>query len=136
MISGIHHLGIAVKSVDAALALFQGVLGGQLGTYRAETEQWLSQFVNLGDLRLELMEPRGQGGIIERFLVGRGEGVHHFALKVDRVADLVAACEEAGLMVVNKRFQGPCMIGAFIHPRSAFGVLVELTEGVRGIDLP
>ncbi len=65
----------------------------------------------------ELLEPRGNGGLIERFLKSRGEGIHHVSLLTDDVPGVLKKCEERGMTVLGRRF---------IHPRSAHGVLIEI----------
>jgi len=126
----IDHLGIAVRSLDAALGFYAGVLGMEA----AARETVAGEKVNVamlacGGPRLELLEPIGDDSPIGRFLEKRGEGLHHVAL---RVADLDAAVERlkaAGARLLNEPRQGAGgHVYVFIHPASTGGVLLELIQ--------
>jgi LAO/AO transport system kinase len=126
----IDHLGVAVKSIDAALSFYEG----QLGMPVASRETVAQEKVNVamlpaGGPRLELLEPTEADSVIGRFLQKRGEGLHHVAL---RVPDLVAAVERlkaGGARILNEPRRGA---GGheyvFVHPSSTGGVLLELIQ--------
>jgi methylmalonyl-CoA epimerase len=130
MAFALDHLGIAVKSLNAAKAIYQ-----KLGlTISAEEEIPAEKvrlvMVPLGDTRLELLEALSEDSVIARFISKRGEGLHHISL---RVPDLNAAVEKLkleGVRLVSEQIK----IGAgghryvFVHPSSAGGVLLELVE--------
>ena len=79
MIQGIHHVGIAVQSIDTVAAFLKEMFGAEfVGERGLETLEFLSRMVKIGDSLFELLEPRGQGGLIERYLSSRGEGIHHY----------------------------------------------------------
>jgi methylmalonyl-CoA epimerase len=118
MIKRIHHVGLAVHSIDKVANFFQDVFGAELDTnYIGETHEFLSRMVKIGESQLELLEPRGKDGIIERFLAARGEGIHHISLQVEDIEELLKICDNRGMTIIGRRF---------IHPRSAHGVLIEL----------
>ena len=126
MIKGIHHVGLAVESIDKAAAFYQGVFGVELYPgVRFDTPEFSSRFLMLGGDYFELLEPRGTDGLIERFIKNRGQGIHHVSLLVNDREEVLHRCRELGMSVIGS---------AFIHPKSAFGTLLELTEGVQGID--
>ena len=125
------HLGIAVRSLSAALPFYRDLLGLPLsGIEEVAHERVRVAMLPAGPARVELLEPASEDSPIARFLARRGEGLHHIAL---RVPDLPAALDRlraAGLRLVTDNIQS----GAgghqyiFIHPASAGGVLVELVQ--------
>ena len=126
MIKRVHHVGLAVESIDEAAAFFKALFGAELHPgVRFDTPEFSSRFVMLGEDYFELLEPKGDGGLIERFIKNRGQGIHHVAFLVNDRKEVLRRCRELGMSVIGS---------AFIHPKSAFGTLLELTEGVQGID--
>ncbi len=118
MIKRIHHVGLAVEKIDPVAAFLKDMFGAEfVGERGLETPEFYSRMVSIGDSMFELLEPRGNGGLIERFLKSRGEGIHHVSLLTDDVPGVLKKCEERGMTVLGRRF---------IHPRSAHGVLIEI----------
>jgi methylmalonyl-CoA/ethylmalonyl-CoA epimerase len=117
---GIHHVGLAVRSVEEVTTFFEEVFDAQWTDYSMETGEFLSRMITVGTGLFELLEPRGKGGLIERFLDTNGEGIHHVSIVVDSLDEVLTACKKKGLRVVGNRF---------IHPKSAHGVLIELLDG-------
>ncbi len=126
----IDHLGIAVRSLDAALRFY----GGVLGMKAAARETVAGEKVNVamlacGGPRLELLEPVEADSPIGRFLDRRGEGLHHVALLVDDLGAAVERLQAAGARLLNEPRQGAGgHTYVFIHPASAGGVLLELIQ--------
>ena len=124
MIQKIHHVGLAVRNIEAVAAFFEEVFGAKLESdYALETNDFLSRMVTVGQNQFELLEPRGKDGLIERFLNTRGEGIHHVSLQVDNLEELLKLCEAKGMTLIG---------GRFIHPKSAHGVLIELLGSEEG----
>jgi methylmalonyl-CoA epimerase len=125
MITGIDHIGLAVKSIDATLELMKGLFGAEEIGRKAYPELGqTSCLVAIGNSRLELMEPIGAEGVIPKFLGERGEGFHHISLRTD---DLEADCtdfEQKGVKLLGKSEEV-----AFIHPKTTGGILYEITGG-------
>ncbi len=126
------HVAVAVASLAHALPTFEALIGARGSVpERVEAQGVAVSFVGAGAGRLELLEPLSPESGVGRFLEKRGPGLHHIAY---RVADLAATLERlaaAGVQLVD-RAPRPGAHGhrvAFIHPRSAGGVLVELVEG-------
>jgi LAO/AO transport system kinase len=126
----IDHLGIAVKSIEAALGFYQGQLGMQV----ASRETVLHEKVKVvmlpaGGPRIELLEPIEPDSVVGRFLAKRGEGLHHVALRVPDLAAAVDRLRAAGARLINDPQTGA---GGhryvFVHPTSTAGVLLELIE--------
>ncbi len=131
MIDRVDHIGIAVQDLAAALALYQDALG--LGA--AEVEEVAEQQVRVavlhaGETRVELLESTAPEGPVGRFLEKRGEGIHHICFAVDDIERALAGLRQAGVKLLDERPR----IGAggrriaFVNPRSAHGVLIELSE--------
>ena len=127
----IHHLGVAVRSIDAALQVYRDGLGLPLGKrVRVEAEKVEAAMLAAGEPRIELLEPTSPDSVIARFLERRGEGLHHLALEVDDLEAAVARLKAQGARLTSDEIR----IGAegyryvFVHPASAGGVLLELIE--------
>jgi methylmalonyl-CoA epimerase len=127
----IDHLGIAVKSLTAAKAIYEKLGLSVSPEQIVEHELVRLVMVPVGESRLELLEATSKNSAIAKFIAKRGEGLHHICL---RVSDLVAAVErlkQDGVRLVSDEIK----IGAgghryvFVHPSSAGGVLLELVEG-------
>ncbi|MGL5937216.1 MAG: methylmalonyl-CoA epimerase [Phocaeicola sp.] len=131
-ISHIEHLGIAVNSIEEALPYYEKVLG--LTCYNIETvedQKVKTAFLQVGDTKIELLEPTSPESTIAKFIENRGQGVHHIAFAVeDGVASALAEMETAGVRLIDKapRKGAEGLNIAFLHPKSTQGVLTELCE--------
>jgi len=128
-ISHIEHLGIAVKSIEASLPYYENVLG--LKCYNIETvedQKVRTAFFQVGQTKIELLEPVGEDSTIARFIEKRGEGVHHIAFAVASVADALGEMETKDIQLIDKtpRNGAEGLQIAFLHPKSTGGVLTEL----------
>ena len=128
----IDHVGVAVADIEAALGFFRRVFG----TPMAEVEDLEDQgvracLIEVGQTRLELLQPTGPETPVGRFIERRGEGLHHLAFRVKDVATGLESVKSLGLDVIDEApREGLSGMIAFIHPRSAHGVLTELVERV------
>ncbi|MGH7567600.1 MAG: methylmalonyl-CoA epimerase [Gemmatimonadales bacterium] len=125
----IAHVGIAVPSVAQALAFYRDVLGL---TPRAPESADGASIVSLGlgDVDVELLEPRDPNGPVARFLAKRGPGIHHICYRVADLDRALERCRAAGYRLVDetpRRGAGGRRI-AFVHPKATAGILLELTE--------
>ncbi len=125
------HLAIAVSDLDAAMVFYRDALG--LAVQRVEDvphEGVRTAFLPLGESHIELVQPiRADTGLV-KWMAKRGGGMHHICLAVDDIEATLARLVAHGCELINPtpatRDDGTRY--AFIHPRSAFGVLVELYE--------
>jgi methylmalonyl-CoA/ethylmalonyl-CoA epimerase len=126
----IDHVGIAVKDIDAALKMFHEVFGAPLPEVKQVDDQGIrGALVQVGQTRLELMEPTGPDTTIGRFIERRGEGLHHLAFYVDDLPGKLQIVAAMGLRLIDREpREGLSGDIAFIHPSSVFGVLTELVE--------
>jgi methylmalonyl-CoA/ethylmalonyl-CoA epimerase len=123
------HIGIAVTSIDAALAFYRDVLG--LEPAPPETADGATIVaVSLGDVQVELLEPRDATGPVAKFLAKRGPGIHHVCYRVPDLDRALERCRAAGYRLIDdvpRRGAGGRRI-AFLHPQTTAGILLELTE--------
>ncbi len=126
------HIAVASHDIASQVPLAR-LLGGRFrsgGDYQAGGFRW-AQFALPGSAKLELIQPLDPGDathFLVRFLSSRGEGVHHLTFKVSDIHAAVARARELGFEVVNVGAESEMWKEAFIHPRSAHGVLVQLAE--------
>ena len=126
MIKGINHVGVAVKSVEAATEFLEKTLGAKIiETVRFEEAGQISCLVQFGDSKYELMEPIGHGGVIGPFIEKRGEGFHHISLLTDDFDAELKHLEECGVKIISTSETGG-MRYAFTHPKTSGGILYEI----------
>ena len=131
---GLDHVAIAVKDLDQAIALYRDALGLAL----AEVEEVPDQQVRTaifghGMGRVELISPPVSDSGVAKFLRTRGEGLHHVCIEVDDIEAAIAELKARGAPMIDetpKPGAGGAKV-AFIHPRGAHGVLVELRQGPK-----
>jgi methylmalonyl-CoA/ethylmalonyl-CoA epimerase len=127
----IHHIGLAVRSLDESLAFYRDVLGLVVtATEEVPAEGVRVAFLPAGEPRIELLEALGPDSPIARFVARRGEGFHHVCFQVGDIEEAVRTMKLRGAEIIDP----PIRVGAggqriaFIHPRSTHGLLVELKE--------
>ena len=122
------HIGIAVNSIDKARTFFEDVLGAKhRRTSAHKSGDFRIALFDLHDFCIELLEPINPDGFLAKFLERRGEGFHHLTLQVPDLEDKVATMEANGVRVVDKTFDEP-EIDAFVSPKSAHGLLIQLGQ--------
>jgi methylmalonyl-CoA/ethylmalonyl-CoA epimerase len=125
------HIGIAVKSLDAA-RIYEA-LGLTIEHVEVvETQKVKTAFLSVGDSNLELLEPTDESSTIAKFIEKRGEGIHHICLRVDDLDAHLARLKEQGFRLINESgVPGAhgCRV-AFLHPAAGNGVLIELSESL------
>ena len=126
----IDHVGIAVKDIEVVLEFFNRVFGAAKAEVQSLPDQGVrATLIEVGQTRLELLEPLTEESPVGRFLERRGEGLHHLALNVTDLPSKLSILEEQGLELVDREpREGLSGSIAFIHPRSVFGILTELVE--------
>jgi len=123
------HIGIAVKSLDAA-KIYEA-LGLTIDHVETVATQGVrTAFLSVGDSDLELLEPTGPESSVAKFIEKRGEGIHHICFRVDDIETHLARLKEQGYRLINEApVPGAhgCRV-AFLHPAAGNGVLIELSE--------
>ncbi len=126
----IDHLGIAVKSLDAALNFYEKQLGFSVSLRETvEHEKVNVAMLPAGGPRIELLEPTAPDSVIGKFLEKRGEGLHHVAIKVPDLTASVERLRASGARLLNEPRAGAGgHLYVFVHPASTGGVLLELIQ--------
>ena len=127
----IDHLGVAVASIDEALAVYRAL--GLAETRREEVpgQKVVAAFLPVGESRIELLEPTSDDSPVAKFLAKRGGGIHHVCFAVEDLDAALADLSRRGFRLVHRQAV-PGADGkriAFLHPEAGHGVLIELSEG-------
>ena len=135
MITRIDHIGIAIQNINDALRFFQDALGIELDRVAlAEGGRTRVAFMPAGASDVELVEPQDEESGLAKFLAKRGEGVHHICFEVDDIDAVLVRLKEHGAQLIDEtpRTNAQGMRYAFVHPKSAHGVLIELYQKSSG----
>jgi catechol 2,3-dioxygenase-like lactoylglutathione lyase family enzyme len=123
------HVAIGVPQVRAVAPVVVGALGGQPRGAGRNRGFCFWQWEFEGGGALEVLEPDGPpGGFLERFLARRGAGVHHVTFKVPDIRESLDHAKARGFGVVGFDDSSPAWIEAFLHPKSAPGIVVQIVE--------
>jgi methylmalonyl-CoA/ethylmalonyl-CoA epimerase len=127
----IHHVGIVVRSIDAAYAVYRDILGLRVLKDEPIADQGVrAALLGLGNGLLELLEPTVPDTGIARYLERRGEGLHHVCLAVPDIDAALADLKARGVPLIDETPRaGLTGTIAFLHPSALHGVLVELVHG-------
>ena len=129
------HVAIAVNDAAETAKLFRDVLGAEFLFFGDNRDQGF-RFVQYGfpfGGRVELVTPIGDG-FVSRFLDKRGEGVHHVTFKVTDLRSQVERMLEGGVELIMVDVDNPHWREAFIHPKNAHGVLVQVAESLHTVE--
>ena len=130
MLDKIDHIGIAVQSLEAALGFYRDALGLRVEIEEVPEQQVRVAMLPVGESRIELLESTSPEGPIGRFLAKRGEGIHHICFAVADIEQALAQLRGQGARLIDQqpRVGAGGHRVAFLHPASAHGVLIELSE--------
>ncbi|WP_245613753.1 methylmalonyl-CoA epimerase [Alkalihalobacterium bogoriense] len=127
----IDHIGIAVKSIQDSLAFYTEVLQMELLAIEEVNSQKVKvAFLQVGESKIELLEPLSEDSPIATFIKKRGEGIHHVAFGVSSIEDRIQEIKIKGVVMIHNEpvpGAGGAQV-AFLHPKSAHGVLYEFCE--------
>ena len=133
MLTNLEHLGLAVKDLESATALYTTLLGQE--PYKREhvaSEAVDTVFFQVGGSKIELLAGTSPDSAITKYLDKKPEGIHHVAFEVDDIRTEMARLRAAGFTILNdepKRGADNKLV-CFVHPKSANGVLVELCQSI------
>jgi methylmalonyl-CoA epimerase len=124
----LHHVGIAVKTLDRAQFWNTFFNLKPEETKEIPDQKVKIAFIPIGESKIELLEPL-QEGPVSSFLEKRGEGIHHLAIEVEDIEGVLKAMKAAGITLIDEtpRLGAEGKI-AFVHPKSTGGILLELVE--------
>jgi methylmalonyl-CoA/ethylmalonyl-CoA epimerase len=127
----IDHIAVLVDDLEAASGFWRDALGIEL-TVTADVPAEMAQiaFLPVGGSEIELVKPTSDDSGLRRYLEKRGPGMHHICLEVDDIAGMIARLQEHGVQMINTepRCSADGKKYAFVHPKSAGGVLIELYQ--------
>lgn len=131
MFNRIDHIGVAVEDIDASLELYERDYGMTLVHRETIAEQGVEAvLLDVGENHIELLAATGPDTPVGRFIAKKGPGMHHVAYQVDDIEATLAALKEAGLKLIDETPR----IGirnsrvAFLHPKTAGGLLTEIVQ--------
>jgi methylmalonyl-CoA/ethylmalonyl-CoA epimerase len=127
-ISHIEHIGIAVKSLDDSIPVFENLLGVKCYAIEEVKEQCVrTAFFLIGETKIELLESTSPEGPINSFVEKNGVGIHHIAFCVDETNSALSSAKENGFKLIDKvaRKGAENMNIGFLNPRSTLGLLIE-----------
>jgi methylmalonyl-CoA/ethylmalonyl-CoA epimerase len=127
----IDHIAVLVDDLEKTLSFWRDALGMEMSHIEdVPAEKSMVAFLPLGGSEVELVKPTSDDSGLARYLEKRGPGMHHICLEVDDIQGMLNRLKEAGVQLINetpvtgsggKKY-------AFVHPKSANGVMVELYE--------
>ena len=130
----IEHIGIAVKNISEANKIYEALLGSPpYKSEKVESEGVETSFFRCGESKIELLEASTPDSPIARFIEKRGEGIHHIAFAVNDIKAEMKRLQNEGFILLNEvpKKGADNKLVAFLHPKSANGVLVELCQEIE-----
>jgi len=132
MMKKLDHAGIVVSNTEEIVSLFSSLFGFEISESLTFPEEgFKSTLISKEGVTLELIEPIGPKGIIQKFVEKHGVGLHHLSIQVDDIDLETRSLKARGAQLVGDEprvVKGTANKGAFIHPRSTGGILIELIE--------
>lgn len=127
----IDHVAIAVNDLEAAIAYYRDTFGVEVAHREmVESDGVEEALLRVADSYVQLLTPTRPDSPVAKYLEKRGEGLHHIGYRVDDCAAALARVKEQGHRVIDEAPR-PGSRGttvAFVHPKTAFGTLIELVE--------
>ena len=130
-ITAINHVAVVVTDMEKSLTFWRDALGIELHELRdVQAEKSTVAFLPIAGAEVELVMPTTDDSGIAKYLAKRGAGMHHLCLEVDDIEGMLAQLKEKGIQLINEtpRVGEGGRKYAFIHPKSANGVMVELYQ--------
>ena len=131
LLTEIDHVAIAVNDLEAAIAYYRATFGAEVEHREVvESDGVEEALVKVADSYIQLLTPTREDSPVARYLERKGEGLHHIGYRVDDCATALAAVKAAGSRVIDEEPR-PGSRGttvAFVHPKGAFGTLIELVQ--------
>lgn len=127
----IEHIGIAVKNLEAAIETYTELLGTPCyKTEEVASEGVKTAFFQVGESKIELLEATNENSPIAKFIEKKGEGIHHIAFDVTDITESMKDLSAKGFQLLNEQPKNGAdnKLVAFFHPKSTYGVLVELCQ--------
>lgn len=129
----LEHIGIAVKNLQESITLFESLLNSPCyKTETVESEQVTTAFFKQGETKIELLANTEAGGVIEKFIEKKGEGIHHLAFAVTDIKSEMLRLKDLGFVLLQEEPKKGAdnKLVCFLHPKSTNGVLIELCQEI------
>lgn len=133
----VDHIGIAVKSIESGIKIWETIFAGDkahsykiVGITEVESQRVKVSALDVGGVKIELIEPTCEDSNVNKFIEKRGEGLHHICFEVKNIEVVLSELQNSGIKLIDSSPR-PGAFGkkiAFLHPSSTCGVLVELAE--------
>ena len=132
--SKVEHIGIAVKSLEQSIPLFEKLL--HTTCYKTEevhSENVNTAFFKKGQTKIELLESTTEDGVISRYIDKKGEGIHHIAFDVEDIYAEISRLKNEGFVLLNEEPKNGAdnKLVCFLHPKSTNSILVELCQEIK-----
>jgi methylmalonyl-CoA/ethylmalonyl-CoA epimerase len=130
-LTDIDHVGIAVRDLDAVVEWYERIFGATVAhRERIETDGVEEALIKVADSYIQLLTPYTDESPLAKFMEKNGEGIHHVGYRVDDCGEVLEAVKEQGARVVDEhpRTGSRGTTVAFLHPKTAFGTLIELVQ--------
>ncbi|MCX8055992.1 MAG: methylmalonyl-CoA epimerase [Ignavibacteria bacterium] len=131
MIKKVEHIGVAVKSLNESIPVFEKLLGSTCYKVEEVSDQKVkTAFFKVGETKIELLEATSPDSPIAKFIEKRGEGVHHIAFEVEDIEKKLVELKELNFQLIDEkpRLGAENFLIAFLHPKSVNGVLTEICQ--------
>jgi methylmalonyl-CoA/ethylmalonyl-CoA epimerase len=130
----VEHIGIAVKSLEQSVPLFEKLLDTQC--YKTEavaSENVNTAFFQKGETKIELLESTTEEGVINKYIDKKGEGIHHIAFEVADILSEMQRLKNEGFMLLNEQPKKGAdnKLVCFLHPKTTNSVLIELCQEIK-----
>ena len=129
----IEHIGIAVKHLSVSIPLFEKLLNTPCYKTEVVESEWVNTaFFQVGNSKIELVEPYAPPSVINTFIEKRGEGLHHIAFEVADIEAEMNRLKNEGFILLNDKPKKGAdnKLVCFLHPKGTNGVLIELTQEI------
>lgn len=131
MLTKINHVGIAVKSLEASIPFYRDQLSMAFAGIEEVAEQKVRvAMLQVGESKIELLEPMSDDSPVAKFIEKNGPGVHHLAYEVSDIESAIARLMAEGARMIDEKPRKGAHGAriAFVHPKSSNGVLTELCQ--------
>ena len=131
MLTKINHIGIAVKSLEESIPFYRDNLGmAFLGTEEVAEQKVKVAMLQVGESKIELLEPTSEESPVAKFIEKSGPGIHHLAYEVENIEAAIAKLLSDGTRMIDEKPRNGAHGTriAFIHPKSSNGLLTELCQ--------
>lgn len=131
MLTKINHIGIAVRSLDDTIPFYRDNIGMTFAGIEEVAEQKVRvAMLQVGESKIELLEPTAEDSPVAKFIEKNGPGIHHVAYEVDNIETAIARLLAGGTRMIDEKARNGAHGTriAFVHPKSSHGVLTELCQ--------